>query len=121
MSRDITQLHVFRTADELLMRIYPATSTLPLHERYGLQAQIRRAALSVPVNLVEGAARRSLREYVSFVNVASASAAEVVYLLSVVKRLELMEGTAAERLESEYRDLLKRLRAMQRSLESLRD
>lgn len=120
MSRDHTKLRVFESADELLIRLYRATSTLPAAERYGLQSQIRRAAVSVAVNIVEGSARRSLGEYVSFLNVASGSAAEVAYLLSVVGRLGLMDPSTAGVLESSYQDLLRSLRATQKSLDALR-
>lgn len=120
MSRDHTKLRVFESADELLIRLYRATSTFPVAERYGLQSQLRRAAVSVAANIVEGSARRSLGEYVSFLNVASASAAEVAYLLSVVGRLGLMDPAAAGVLESSYQDLLRSLRATQKSLDALR-
>lgn len=121
MSRDVTKLRVFETADELLMRLYPAISTLPAMERYGLHSQMRRAALSVAVNIVEGSARRTLREYVSFLNVASGSTAEVVYLLSVARRLGYLDAAVAADLEARYRSLLKSLRALQRGLGNLRD
>jgi four helix bundle protein len=116
MSRDVTRLRVFTMADELLLQVYRATSTLPADERYGLQSQMRRAALSVPVNIVEGSARRTLREYVNFINVATASSAEVAYLLSVAGRLGLLDQTQARALEDGYRELFKSLRAMLRSL-----
>jgi len=83
MSRDVFKLRVFRTADELLMKVYQATSAFPADERFGIQSPLRRAAVSIPVNIVDGSARRTLREYVNFLNVATASSAEVAYLLSV--------------------------------------
>ena len=116
MSRDVSKLRVFHTADELMVRLYQATATLPAEERYGLQSQLRRAALSVPLNIVEGSARRTLKEYLNFLNVATASTAEVLYLLTVVRRLGLLQGEAGEKLENEYRELLKSLRAMLRGL-----
>jgi four helix bundle protein len=121
MSRDITKLRVFHTADDLLIRLYRAVATLPPEERFGLQAQLRRAALSIPVNLVEGSARRTLREYVNFLNIATASSAEVVYLMSVARRLGYLAERQAEGLEAEYRNLLRSLRAMQRSLAGLHE
>ena len=121
MSRDVTKLRVFTTADELLMQVYRATATFPTGERYGLQSQLRRAALSIPVNIVEGSARRTLREYVSFLNVATASAAEASYLVSVAGGLGYVDSVRAEDLECRYRELLKALKAMQRGLENIRD
>ena len=99
MSRDVSKLRVFQTADDLLIQVYLATSTFPVAERYGLQSQLRRAALSIPVNIVEGSARRTIREYVNFLYVATASTAEVAHLLSVARRLELIELERAEGLE----------------------
>ena len=121
MSRDVTKLRVFKTADNLLIELYRVSSTLPAEERYGLQSQMRRAAVSVAVNIVEGSARRTLREYVNFLNVATSSNAEVVYLISVARRLGYLEEGAARQLQGAYRELLKSLRAMLKSLDGRRD
>ena len=73
------------------------------------------------MNIVEGSTRRTLREYVNFLNVATASSAEVVYLISIARRLGYLDAACGTKLEDAYRELLKSLRAMLRGLEGRSD
>ena len=81
------KLVAWQRADDLFVAIHRFAATLPMEERYGLTSQMRRAAYSVPANIVEGMARRSLRDRLRFLNIAEASLAEVAYCLHVLKRL----------------------------------
>ena len=117
MSRDPGKLLVFRLADELALLVYRLTQKLPPEERYGLQSQLRRAAVSIPTNLVEGCARQSLIEYIRFVNLAASSASEVRYLLRLARRLEFF---SSEDLEARYDELVRGLQQLTNSLERLR-
>jgi four helix bundle protein len=112
---------VFTTADALAERIYKATRGFPADERYGLRSQIRRAAVSVPTNIVEGSARVTTREYLNFLNNALGSACETRYLVDLCARLEFLDATNRAELEAGYaglcpalQSLINQLRAMDR-------
>ena len=109
MSRNPEKLRVFHLADGLIIDVYGATSAFPADERYGLRAQIRRAAVSTAANIVEGCARRKTGEYANFVNVAAGSAAETRYLIRVSCRLGFLSGEVSEPLIARYTVLLKGL------------
>ncbi len=75
----------WKLAHELALRVYKITDNWPVCERYQLTAQIRRAALSVPTNIAEGAAKRGPREFRRYLDIARGSLSEVSYLLSFSK------------------------------------
>lgn len=103
-------------ADQLVVRTYQISRHFPDHERFGLTAQLRRAAVSVAANIVEGSARDSEREYVHFLNIAAGSAAEAQYLVDLSGRIGVMRDSDAQRLASEYTRLSARLHALTRAL-----
>ena len=112
MSRDPKKLEVFQMADDLVVEVYRATRSMPAEERFGLQMQLRRAAVSVPTNIVEGSARHSSREYANFLNIALGSATEVRYLLGLSQRLDLLKKPDAEALVAKYDRLVRALSAL---------
>ena len=118
MSRDATTLRVFGQADSLLFEVYRATAAFPVEERYVLQTQIRRAAISAAANIVEGCARRSTREYLQFLNIANGSTAEARYLLGVSQRLGFVSATVEAELAGRYTELMKGLQNLIASLEN---
>jgi len=63
-------LIVWKKADELAIAVYAVTKRFPRNEVYGITAQIRRAVISVPTNIVEGYARKGDKELARFVNIA---------------------------------------------------
>ena len=118
MSRDHRKLRVFHQADALLIEVYRATANFPLEERYVLQAQIRRAAISAAANIVEGCARRTTREYVQFLKVANGSTAETCYLVNVARRLGFLRANSETELVARYTELTKGLQNLIISLDN---
>lgn len=75
------KLHAWRECHELALAVYRATKRFPNDERSGLTSQTRRAAFSAAVNIVEGSARRSSREFRRFLDISLSSLSEVGYAL----------------------------------------
>ena len=85
--RDHTKLRAFELADEVALLVYKITAGFPKEELYGLTSQMRRAAVSVPSNIVEGCARDSQADYLRFLNIAFGSLRELHYQLGLSKSL----------------------------------
>ena len=116
MSRDHRKLNVFHEADELILKVYAVPAKFPSEERYGLCSQVRKAAVSVAANIVEGCARRTTGEYVHFVNVATGSAAETLYLIDLSDRLGFLASEVYREFDRKYNCLLRGLQKLQHSL-----
>ena len=92
-------------------------ATLYASERFGLCSQIRRASVSVARNIVEGCARRTTRDYLHFINIATGSAAEALYLLDVSSRLGFLRPEVYRDFDPKYSLLLRGLQSLTNSLE----
>lgn len=79
---------VWRDAMSLVEAIYRLSHDFPDSERFGRTAQMRRAAISVPSNIAEGAARRSTAEYLRYLSMARGSLAELDTQLQIAARLQ---------------------------------
>lgn len=117
MSRDVTKLRVFGEADDLVVRVYKVTKQLPESEQFGLQTQMRRAAISVTTNIAEGAGRSRRREYAHFLNIANGSAFEIRYLLGISTRLGMLAETETTPLIAAYTVLAKELHCLMSAVE----
>lgn len=93
MSNDHRKLDAFALADRLVLEVYKATQHFSAAETYGLRSQIRRAAISIPTNIVEGCSRDSNREHRHFLSIAFGSSREVIYLMELSVRLEMLDRT----------------------------
>lgn len=85
--RDYTKIVAWQKADDLTVAVYQTTRSFPREEMYALTSQIRRAAYSVPANIVEGAARESKKDYLHFLYIARGSLNETHYFVHLSHRL----------------------------------
>jgi len=113
--RGHTKLRAFELADDVAMLVYQATKGFSKEEMYGITSQMRRAAVSIPSNIVEGCARQSHAEYLRFLEIAFASLRELDYQRSLSKRLGYF-GTGNAALESKIQETGMVLSALIRSL-----
>ena len=118
MARDHRKLAVFTAAEQLVIETYAISRPFPASETFGLQAQLRRAAVSVPSNIVKGSSRRTTREYLRFLNVAAGSAVEAAYLVGLSERLGLLGQADGQRMKDAFEHLAARLHAIVRTLEA---
>ncbi len=92
MGKTHKDLDIWQRGIELVEHVYHATKTFPKDEEYGLKSQMRRAGVSYPSNIAEGAARSSTREYVHFLYIALASLSELETQLFIAERLKYLKG-----------------------------
>ena len=88
---DHKNLDAWKKSIDLVEMIYKLSALFPDEERYGLTSQIRRAAVSIPSNLAEGAARNSKKEFLNFISISLGSLAEVETQVIIAQRLNFCE------------------------------
>jgi four helix bundle protein len=114
--RDHRKLRAFELADELVLTVYQATKQFPREEQFGLTSQLRRAAVSIASNIVEGCARNSEADYLHFLDMAYGSAREVHYQVGLAHRLEYLPEETFTDLSTQCEETAKVLSALIRSL-----
>ena len=114
--RDHTKLRAFELADELALLVYQVTKGFPKEEIYGLTSQMRRSAVSVPSNIVEGCARKTQSEYVRFLDIAFGSCKESHYQFTLAVRLGYTGDADIAYYEQKYTETEKVIAALIRSL-----
>ncbi len=98
MSKEIRNhkdLEVWKKSMDLVSNIYKITESFPNKEFYGLTNQIRRAAVSIPSNIAEGAARNSKKEFIQFLYIALGSLSELETQIIIAQRLEYLNNLDA--------------------------
>jgi len=116
--RDHTKLRAFELADEVVISVYSLTALFPKEEVYGLVSQIRRAAVSVPSNIVEGCTRDSQADYLRFLHIAYGSLKESHYQLNLSIRLGFLDKHDFYLVEPKIIETEKVLNGLLRSIRS---
>jgi four helix bundle protein len=110
-------LEVWRCAHALVLDVYRLTATFPEAELFGLVSQMRRAAVSVPANIVEGFHRRGAAEKIRFLNIAQGSLQELRYFVALARDLDYTHTPDSEKaVESVARLLAAYLRGIERRI-----
>lgn len=117
MSRDHRKLRVFHDAHSLTLAIYKHTRNFPKDEWFGIRSQIRRAAVSVPSNLVEGNARPTTRDYLKFLYIALGSACELKYLVGLSDELGFSGSASSNNIQQRCNAVVKQLERLTQTME----
>jgi four helix bundle protein len=116
MARDHRKLQVFQQAHQITRSIYLHTKNFPRDEWFGLRAQMRRAAVSIGSNIVEGCARLSVMDYRRFLGIARGSAGELLYLVELSYDLEYLDANSLALLKPRCERLTASLEALVRKV-----
>jgi len=115
--KKVEELDVFRLSHSLALEIFKLTKTFPEEEKFGLISQMRRAAYSIPMNLMEGAHRLGSKEYRQFVSIARGSAGEIKYQLLLGRDLKYISKDYYSILNQQYERISQMLTKLAKSLE----
>lgn len=99
--KDYKDLKVWQKGIEIVDKVYLITATFPKDELYGLTAQMRRAAVSIPSNIAEGFVRHHTKEYVQFLYVSLGSCAELDTQLIIAERRQYIERCKLEEMQED--------------------
>jgi four helix bundle protein len=118
MSHSYKDLIVWQKAKALVVEVYRVTDAFPQSERYGLQSQLRRAAVSIASNIAEGQGRLTNGEFVQFLGNARGSLLEVETQFAIALDLDVVSKSKFDRIEKLTAEVLRLLNALITSLRS---
>jgi four helix bundle protein len=113
---DFKRLEVWQAAHSLACEVYRSTGTFPKSEAYGLTAQLRRSAASIPANIAEGCGRNGDAEFGRFVRISLGSATELEYHLLLSRDIGLLDAATHSRLSAQASRIQGMLAGLKRAL-----
>lgn len=117
MEKPHKKLDVWQTAMKTATDVYKLTNTFPEEERFGLIFQIRKAAVSIPCNIAEGAARKGKKEFRNFLSMAQGSLSELDTQLELSKMLGYLDEEGFREVESQLLKIDKMLTGLIKHIE----
>jgi four helix bundle protein len=113
-------LIVYQKSYHLSLEVYRITKIFPKEELYGIVSQMRRAVVSIPLNIAEGY-RRGRKEYIQFLRIAQGSCSELETLLSLSKDLLLIDNKAFDKLYQAQEEVSRLLAGLIHSLKNIQE
>ncbi|PWS30901.1 four helix bundle protein [Pedobacter paludis] len=113
----LNELKIWNKAIDLTVDVYKATASFPSDERFRLTSQSRRAAVSIPSNIAEGAGRNSFKEFNNFLGIANGSSYELQTQLVIANKLEMLDIELLNPLLMQIDELQKMTYGFQQMLE----
>src|ERR1041385_333532 len=113
---DFKGLKAWQESMDLVSEVYRVSAGLPASERFGLQSQIRRAAVSIVANIAEGTGKGTDPDFIRFLRIARGSASEVECLIQVAVRLSYFTPDVGSALERRVQSASRLILALQRGL-----
>jgi len=109
-------LDVWKTSVEMVTNVYQVTRNFPKEEIYGLTNQMRRAAVSVPSNIAEGAGRNSSKEFIQFLNFSTGSLSELETQLIISYNLKYINDEQKQNMDIQINTIFKMLSGLIQSV-----
>ena len=116
MEKPHKRLEAWKQSMDLVIEIYRTTGNFPSQEIYGLTNQIRRAAVSVPSNIAEGAARQTKKEFSNYLHMAQGSLSELDTQIELARRLGYLDAKSWDTLDSRMKQIDKMISGLIRHL-----
>lgn len=117
MARNYKNYEIYKCGYQLVIDLYKPTESYPAHEQNNLISQIRRAATSIPVNIAEGSAKRSSKEFQNYLNIAYGSSKELAVLIDLSKDIGYIKRKEYKRVARQIDNFNKKIFLFIRHLE----
>lgn len=117
---DFEKLNVYQQSMDIAVKIYKITKKFPKEERFGIIDQLRRASVSISLNIAEGSSR-TRKEFIHFLNMARGSCYELVPLLQISLKVDYIDRKTHDSMYDEVNTLAKRINALKKSLSMNRE